>query len=225
MKLAFLVLVLVNIALFAWHRGAFGPSVEPGREPQRVVRQIDPEKIRVLTPEQLDSLRGKVQTATATDGNGRPKLACFEFGDFDDATVARVQARLATLNLGERLQARRVDAPGWFVVFIPPLASRNEADRAAQDLRARGIRDLVVLGENSPTPNAILLGSFRAQDLAQRHQADLARRGVRNVRLSERASTMQATRFEVREADAAVAQQLVEVQKEFPQSQLNACEK
>jgi hypothetical protein len=34
----------------------------------------------------------------------------------------------------------------------------------AQDLRGRGIRDLVVMLQNSPMPNAILLGSFRDPD-------------------------------------------------------------
>jgi hypothetical protein len=118
--------------------------------------------------------------------------------------------------------ARRVGAPAWFIVFLPPLPSRAEADRVAQDLRGRGIRDLVVMGQNAPMPNAVVLGSFRDPEMAQRHRAELARRGVTGVQTAERAAG-EATRFAVREVDAALAQQLAEVQKEFPQSQLGPC--
>lgn len=223
MRAAFLLLLLANIVLLAWQQGLFGPGPEAGREPERIARQIGAEKIRVLTPEQAAALRST--TRTAGDGNGR--RACFEFGDFDDASLARIQARLVGLGLGDRLRARRVNAPGgspgWFVVYLPPLATRAEADRVAQDLRGRGIRDLVVMGPNSAMANAIVLGSFRDAELAQRHQAELARRGVSGLQTTQRAGATETTRFEVRDVDAALAQQLAEIQKEFPQSQLGAC--
>lgn len=219
MRAAFLLLLLANIVLFAWQQGLFGSGGGAGREPERIARQIGAEKIRVLTPEQAAALRSTARTA----GEGNAGPACFEFGDFDDASLARIQARLSGLGLGDRLRARRVSAPGWFVVYLPPLATRAEADRVAQDLRGRGIRDLVVMGPNSAMANAIVLGSFREAELAQRHQADLARRGVSGVQTTQRAGSTETTRFELRDVDAALAQQLAEIQKEFPQSQLGAC--
>jgi hypothetical protein len=218
MRAAFLLLLLANIVLFAWQQGLFGAAVETGREPERVARQIAAEKIRLLTPGELAALRGAPRAA----GEGNAGLACVEFGDFDEASVARVQARLATLSLGDRLRARRAGASGWFIVYLPPPATRGEAEKVAQDLRGRGIRDLVVMGQNSAMPNAIVLGSFRDPELAQRHQAEMTRRGIAGVQISQRAAT-EATRFEIRDVDAALAQQLAEIQKEFPQSQLGAC--
>jgi hypothetical protein len=146
MKLALLLLLLGNLALFAWQQGAFGPAAVAGREPQRLARQVAAEKIRVLSPDQVAALRGGSKAAS----NGSAGLACLELGDFDDASLARIQSRLAALALGDRLRARRVDAPA-------------------------------------------------------------------------RAAAAQATRFEIRGVDAALAQQLAEIQKEFPQSQLGAC--
>lgn len=218
MKLAFLVLLLVNLALFAWQRGLFGEVAEAGREPQRVLRQIAPEKLQVLTPEQLAALQSR-----AAPTEPRPPVACLALGDFDEASLERVQARLAALALGERLSARRIDGPEWFIVHLPPQKSRVDAERLAQELRARGVRDLAVLGENSALRYAVALGSFRDQDLAQRHRADLERRGIKDVRVSERGSAAAVTRFEIRDADAALAQRLAEIQAEFPQSQLGAC--
>jgi hypothetical protein len=221
MRAAFLLLLLANIALLAWQQGLLGATVEAGREPERVARQIAAETIRVLAPGELAALRG---TATATAaGEGNAGLACVELGDFDDASLARIQSRLAALALGDRLRAKRASAAGWFIVYLPPLATRAEAERVAQELRGRGIRDLVVMGPNAPMPNAIVLGSFRDPELAQRHQADLARRGVVGAQTSQRGAGAETTRFEIRGVDAVLAQQLAEIQKEFPQSQLGAC--
>lgn len=138
MKLAFLLLLLANLVLLAWQQGVFGPA-EAGREPQRLALQIAPEKVRLLGRDELAALQGGL--------GGEPRLACLEFGDFDDATLPRVQARLAELALGDRLQARR----------------------------------------------------------------------------SVRGGGAETTRFEIRGADAALAQRLAEVQKDFPQSRLGAC--
>jgi len=218
MRAAFLLLLLANIVVLAWQQGLLGPAVEAGREPERVARQIAADAIRVLTPEQLTALR----STGATAGEGSAGLACVEFGDFDDASLARVQSRLAALGLGERLRAKRGGTPGWFIVYLPPLATRAEAERVAQELRGRGIRDLVVMGANASMPNAIVLGSFRDPELAQRHQAEMTRRGIAGVQTTQRA-VAETTRFEIRDVDAALAQQLAEVQKEFPQSLLGAC--
>jgi hypothetical protein len=219
MRAALLLLLLANIVLFAWQQGLLGPAVEGGREPERVARQIAADRISVLTPDQLAALRG----ATRAAGEGNARLACVEFGDFDDASLARIQPRLAALALGDRLRARRVGVPGWFIVYLPPPATRAEADRIAQELRGRGIRDLIVMGQNTPMPNAIVLGSFRDAELAQRHREEMARRGIAGAQTTQRGGAGEATRFEIRDVDTALAQQLAELQKEFPQSQLGAC--
>jgi hypothetical protein len=219
MRLVVLVLVLVNLALLLWWQGAFGGGDQAGREPQRLALQIAPESIRLLTAGELAALRGGAQSAAEPDS----AAACVEFGDFDDASLARIQARLADLALGDRLRARRVEAPAWFIVYLPAAATRAEAERAALDLRSRGVRDLVVMGPNTTTPNAILLGSFRDPELAQRHQADLTRRGIGGVQVAARAAGAESTRFEISDVEPALSRQLAEIRKEFPQSRLGAC--
>ena len=223
MRLVFLLLVLVNLVLFlVWH-GAFGGGAEAGREPQRLALQIAPESIRLLTAGELAALRGASQPAAEAKPDARTEAACVEFGDFDEAVLPRIQARLADLALGERLRTRRIDVPAWFSVYLPAAATRADAERTALDLRSRGIRDLVVMGPNTATPNAILLGSFRDPELAQRHQADLTRRGVGGVQVAARAAGAEMTRFEISDVDPALSRQLAAIQKEFPQSRLGAC--
>lgn len=237
MKLLFLLLVLANLALFAWQRGAFGTLPDSGREPERVARQVEPERIRALTPAQAQALRDKAKelpvaspaaNGTATAGElGAAELArgaaCVDFGDFSESQAVRVRTRLAALNLGERLSEREVEAPGWFMVYVPPFKTRAEVERAATQLRDLGVKELLVIADNSPMRFGIALGSFRDPELAKSHLADLERRGVKNARVADRPSSVPATRFRLRNVDAALAARLLDLQKEFAPGRLQAC--
>ena len=57
MKLAFLILLLLNLALLAGQQGVFGRVGESGREPERVARQIEAERFRVLSEKEVQKLR------------------------------------------------------------------------------------------------------------------------------------------------------------------------
>lgn len=230
MKLLFLLLLAANLALFAWQHGAFGTLPESGREPERVARQIEPERIRVLTPDQARELRDKAKAAPAQPAaaNGAALdlsagAACVEFGDFSEAQVARLRPRLDALALGERLQATEVEAPGWFMVYVPPFKTRAEADRAAGQLREQGVKEFIVIGDNSPMRFGIALGSFRDQDLANKHLADLQKRGVKSARVADKPSSVPATRYVLRGVDASIGATLQSLQKEFGNARLAAC--
>ena len=68
MKLAFLVLLLLNLALFAWQQGVFGRVGESGREPERVARQIEAERFRVLSEKEVQKLRERASQAKSGSG-------------------------------------------------------------------------------------------------------------------------------------------------------------
>jgi cell division protein FtsN len=228
MKLAFLLLLAANLALLAWQRGAFGSLPDTGREPERLARQVEPERIRVLTPEQARELREAAKAAQPPPAaNGALDLAagaaCVEFGDFSEAQAARVRPRLDALGVADRLETRSVEAAGWFMVYVPPFKTRAEADRAAAQLREQGVRELVVIGDNSPMRFAIALGSFRDQDLANRHLADLQKRGIKNARVADKPSTVAATRYVIRNVEPALAAALQNLQKEFNAGRLAVC--
>ncbi len=239
MKLVFLLLIAANLAVFGWQRGAFGVLPDSGREPERVARQIEPERVRVLTPDQVKELRDRAaaRAAAAADSTAAASndaavdiafdptggATCVEFGDFSEAQAARIRPRLEALVPAQRLQARAVDAPGWFMVYVPPFKTRAEADRAAALMREQGVKELVVIGDNSPMRFGIALGSFRDQDLANRHLADLQRRGVKAARVADKPSTVPGTRFVIREVDPFLVAALQALQKEAAPARLLAC--
>jgi cell division protein FtsN len=240
MKLAFLLLALANLVFFAWQQGVFGGLPEAGREPERVNRQVEPERIHVLTQQEVQALRVKAKEnpreappAPPPPGSSAVPApiaaadlagsSCVEVGDFTIENSERVRQRLATLATGERLTVRSVDAPGWFMVFVPPFKTRAEADRKADELRKAGVKELLVIADNSPMRYGIALGSFKDQDLANRHFADLERRGIKGVRVADKPSNVQVTRFQVRPVDAPMADALRSVQKEFNAARFYAC--
>jgi len=228
MKLLFLILLLADLALFAIQGGILGPLPESGREPDRVEKQIEPERIRVLSDEEAKALRDKARQVAAVSIPGvdlTSGAACVEFGDFAaEGNLGRIKDRLAALDLGERLATRSVDAPGWFMVYIPPLKSRAELDRTVDDLRNLGVKDMAVIGDNSPMRNGISLGSFRDPELATKHLTEIEKLGVKGARVAERPSSIAATRFRISAVDMALAQKLAAIQKDFPRQRLMACD-
>jgi sugar-specific transcriptional regulator TrmB len=221
MKLAFMLLVLANLVLFAVHQGVFGDLPEPGREPGRVTRQIEPERIRVLEPREVAALRERAKEQKARDAKSAAAqtvaeitpAACIEFGDFAGDSAARARKRLE----------KTIDAAGWWLVYIPPQGSRAAVESRAEELRRAGVRELLVVADNSPMRFGIALGSFRDEDVATRHVEDLRRRGIKDVRISDRPSIVPATRFQIRDVDPNTAQQLSAVQKEFAQQRAVPC--
>ena len=63
MKLAFLILVLLNLALLAWQQGAFGRVGESGREPERVRSPDRSRAFRVLSEKEVQKLRERASQA------------------------------------------------------------------------------------------------------------------------------------------------------------------
>lgn len=248
MKLVFLLLGLANLVLFAWLQGVFGGLPDAGREPERVNRQVEPERVRVLTQPEVQALRSKAakdapgpSSSPSTSSTAAPPTAaatalpmaiaaadlvgmtCVEMGDFTAESVSRVRQRLDNLALGDRMSMRSVDAPGWFMVYVPPFKTRAEVDRRADELRKAGVKELLVIADNSPMRFGIALGSFRDQDLATRHAADLEKRGIKGVKVAEKPSTLQITRFQLRNVDPTLADVLRAVQKEFNAARFQAC--
>jgi hypothetical protein len=222
MKLAFLLLVLLNLLLFAWQQGAFGRFGEPGREPERVARQVEPERFRVLTERDVQALRERA-TPSAAPLDLNAAHACLEFGDFPAADAPRVEKALAALSAGARVEARAVEGPGWYMVYLPPHRTWAEAERRADELRKLGVTDLYVMNESAPMKFAISLGSFRDPAAAKSHLAALEKIGVKGVRMSDRASAVVMTRFQLRDLDATSARQLATLREDFPAQSLRPC--
>lgn len=164
-------------------------------------------------------------TAPAAAKAAPPVLACVEIGSFVIADARRFETRVAPLNLGDR-QSRR-NLPGTeissYIVHIPPMGSKEAADKKAVELRALGLTDFFIMSDNSPMRWAISLGVFKSETAAQNHLAALVKQGVRSARVTPRMSGSKLLAFQFRGVDAPLQANLEKIRAEFPNAQTHSC--
>lgn len=199
-RIIFLLLVLGNLAFFAWDRYLRAP-LDPQAHIQQV--QITPEKIRLAAPGSPAVARPPAAPIVAADIKAAG--ACVEWGTFIGPEAARGDTAIAELAL-PATQVRRVssDLIGYWVM-MPALKSRAEATKATEDLKALGVNDYSIVTD-APWRNAISLGVFRTEEAAQILLAALSKKGVTDAVMEKRDAFFRQVVFYVREpTDATVA--------------------
>ena len=207
MRLFFLIVVLANVATFAYLRYADGRS---GADSQIALLQISPDKVKLV----------KAGTVPPAANREKPPLSavCVEWGAFGAEDAARAAAALAKIDLGNRLSQR--DSGDSYWVYIPPLKSRADAEKKSNEVRGLGITDFFVVQEAGPAQFAISLGVFKTEEAANNHLAQLRSKGVRSAIVGP--YSVAVTTFVIREPGDAVTMKLAEMKAEFPAAVLKA---
>lgn len=175
MKWLFLLLLVANAALFMWGRWYREPLVDP--RPPAPPREVAQEKIKLLTePGVRLMLRTRAQAPASVPVAAAAR--CYRLGPFAQAGQADAAGRqLAAAGFDfERVAARQTRPETWHV-YLPPLPSREAAERRRQELTRLGFRDHALIQEPG-LENGISLGVFEVESNARARLAQLARRGV-----------------------------------------------
>src|SRR6202171_1623786 len=207
-------LLLANLTLFGYIRL---DSAGVG-EGARLSQQVQPDKIKLLTPQQVAAL-GPAKVASLAD-------VCVEWGPMSEADRVRAQTRLEPLDLGKLVTQRKVEVIANYWVFIPPLANRVAVDNRVAELKAQGVRDILPV-ELGPQRFAISLGVFRTEEAAQARLAALQAQGVNTAKVGPRAQAVQQTVLVGRGPPAPAVAKLREMQSDFPGSDIKvgSCER
>jgi hypothetical protein len=219
MKRLFLWLIVANLAVAAviWLR-------ESPAENTRLKQQLNPDKIRPVSLEKAASpppragAQGKSGAALVTEQKSAD--VCFEWGKISSSAASRAEKALASLKTENRVQKRADEqqVPGYWV-YVPPLSSRTDAQAKLQEIRSLGAKDAYIMEGSEKWRNAIALATFDAEERAQRHLAEMRSRGITNAQMAPR-SQPNGYAFIIRSGDARIEQDLAQLQKQFPQSQL-----
>ena len=214
MRTLVFLLLLANLTLFGYIRL---DSAGVG-EGARLSQQVQPDKIKLLTPQQVAAL-GPAKVASLAD-------VCVEWGPMSDADRARAQARLEPLDLGKLVTQRKVEVIANYWVFIPPLANKVAVDNRVAELKAQGVRDILPV-ELGPQRLAISLGAFRTEEAAQARLEALRAQGVKTAKVGPRAQSVQQTMLVVRDPPAQAMARLKEMQSDFQGSEIRvgSCER
>lgn len=211
MRALFLLLVAVNLGLFAWTT-VLSP-LDAASDPRPLARQIDPGKLKILAPEQLAAAK-----PSKTD-----VAACIEWGSFTTAAAPRAEQALEPLALGARLSSRRGEETARWWVYIPPRDGRAGAQKAVSELKSLGVDEYFVMQEEGKMRWAISLGVFGSEAAAKGRLDAIRAQGVRGALAAARETLVTKVSLQVQGVDAATRARLSEIAQEFPGSELRDC--
>ncbi len=209
MRWLFVFLLLVNIALAGY---GYIRHTRPNPDAKIVDFQMNADKIQIV----------REPVIPAAQRAARARTACLEWGTFGDLELRRVSEALASLELGDRITARKQEVTTNWWVFMPPQGSRARMDRKADELVDLGITDFVNMPEPGRWRYALSLGAFRNEEGARAYLAELRDKGIRTGEIGRREQRMLQTTLVIRAPNPAESTQLVELARRFPGSDMRA---
>lgn len=210
MRALVVLLLLANLAFFAWTRGWLGPMLEPPqhgeRNPERLGAQVRPESISLLSPKAASAAITAARAASMADGEGEQ---CMQIGPFASAAdQAAAEALLAQANIAAEDWVRvEQSKPAVWGVVIGPLAGAD-----AQKARAEELRRQNIVGEPISQPKelapTLLLARYSSREAAEGAMPGWNERGVRGARVAALSEEKSESWLRFERSKAATREQL-----------------
>jgi hypothetical protein len=211
-------LLLANLAFFAWTRGwlddIVGVRSTGDREPERMLRQVHPELIRILPPD----------AASTSARAGEVATRCLEAGPFGDAEIVAAQAAAhAALPAGSWVTVK-TEQPGSWIVYMGRFAAADAMTKKEDELKRRKlpfeeVRDIAALAPG------LALGRFDARAGATQALDRFAQLGIRTARVVELAPASARHVLRVERADAALTARIAALKDDGLGNGFAACER
>jgi SPOR domain len=221
MKWIVWLLVIVNVLLLIFFNLDLSPPVVVPVNHQ----PLHPEKIKLLTPKEIEALPKKeaevkeIPPVTPPVQAAPLQVACYEWGSFSTASLKKARGILTKYSLDATVKQQSLQEATRYWVYIPRLASAEAAQTKVDELHALGVEDFFVVQEPQ-WHNAISLGVFKDEQLAAKLLEELKSKGVvsavKGVRNHEKG---QASLF-ISNMSADTAAEIEKLKPDFPGSEL-----
>jgi hypothetical protein len=182
----FLLLVLVNLAVFVWASGYLGGRDE-GREPERLRNQLQPERLKVSVGDTPAAAPAAVLAGV-----------CRRIGPLGSAEAESLDKSITAQ--GGRVAPVSIDEISYWV-FIAAVDGKP-ADNDIAALRKAGFKEFSVVTEEGPNLNSISLGTYAKEESAREKLAKLVRNGIKSAKIATRAKPTGQMMLTVRGAPA-----------------------
>jgi len=197
MRAAVLILIIVNVVLFAYARLDRAAQSEGSR----LHDQVAPERIKLVSPKDVAALTPA-------------KLVCVEWGPFADAERAQAQGEIEPLAQGKLVSQRTLPADTTYWVNLGAMPTRAAADQRAGELRAQSVADLSVV-DYPRGQFTVSLGVFRTEAAANARAQTLAARGVTGTHVEARSTGNAQSMIVVRDAPESLVLRLRQLSTQF----------
>lgn len=221
MKLLFGLLFALNLGLY----GYFELSKPLDAGAQVGHESIQPEKMQVLTPQQIEAMPKSVAAIPAEPPAPQTleQLSCYEWGSFPGKRIGRARDVVDRLGLDAQVQVIANQEAIRYWVYIPPLKSFQEAQARNEALRSLGIESTFIV-QDAQWKNAISFGVFKDEALATRLAEDMRNRGITDVAKTVRNQEGKQFVLAIRNISDATAEEIQRLKPDFPYSELKRVE-
>jgi hypothetical protein len=186
-------LMFANLLFFAWAQGYLGPPSNP--DVLRVAQQLNAERVRIVARGDAPAEAWKLadrpakteEIPVAAAERAEPQVdACVRIADLPQVEGERIDALLAEGWPAFKAQRTTQEGGPSYWVYIPPLASKQDADNKAAELKRLRVPELFIVQESGAYNRAISLGLFSTRDAANARLEVLRALGVKSAKVGER---------------------------------------
>jgi hypothetical protein len=207
-------LLLLNVMLLAYFNLSTAYPTQ-ARHPA-----IQPEKIKLLTPQEVESLPKK--TAEMADIQASlpapVQFGCYEWGSFSKANLARARNILTKFSINATIKQQTTPEATRYWVYIPPAKSLQAAQAKVEELRGLGVQDIFVVLEPQ-WRHAISFGVFKDEQLANKLLEELKNKGVIAIKGARNQEKGQASLL-MNNMSSDTAAEIDKLKPDFPGSEL-----
>ena len=213
MKLLVWLLVLLNVGLLVYFNL---DMIAP--QPALADRSIMPEKLKILSEEELQAMPVKVAppvVEVAPVSALGDATTCYKWGNFTKTNLPAAQVVLVRLGLQSEVrqeQANNEDRRFW--VYYPPLKNAALAQEKANEIESMGVDELFIV-QDSQWRNAISFGLFQDEQLASSLLKELQEKGVKGATKALRSPGKSLNSLLIKSVSAATALELQRIKPEF----------
>ena len=197
-----LLLLLANLGFFAWTQGWLDSVVSArargDREPERLAREFQPQRLRILPPGEAASAMAAAPAAAT---------ACLEAGPYTPAEARAAESLLQQALPAGSWARRSVEQPGTWIVYLGRFTAADALQKKIEELRRLPAPFEEVQSPPDLAPG-LSLGRYDSRAAADKALETLGQRGIRTARVVALSEPATMTMLRVERADPALAQEL-----------------
>ena len=222
MRALVFLLILANLLFLAWTQGYFGSSSDP--DGFRLQQQLLADRITVVARDEAPAQAVKAEKAVKAE----EKIAaeqCLLLADLPVSDSDRVEKLLVEKWPLFKVQRTTVEGGASYWVYIPALASKQEAESKVAELKKLRVPEFFIVTESGPYKWAVSLGLFSSKEAATARLDALRSQGVKSARVGERSAKPAIAQLEIRGPENQLDMLRQAIAELLPDGRLVACKK